>query len=475
MKITLLPFLLIPFLATSCDNNEYDFKGITFAVFADNQIHPNTPQYTGFLKNHLKLCKEKGVDAIMIPGDLVNNADQNQYVTFENALKEIYGDDETNYPEFIYSMGNHEWYTNDERTDENAVYLFNRHARIKTDSLVKRTTIKTTTKDASYYGNYYKVINDIPFVAISGESPSGILSYYSRDEIKSWLKEIQELPSVKAGGPIFVGYHYAFPDVTYSFGQGGAENARALYDILKEYPQVILFSGDTHYSGVNERTINQVDFTDINLGSSSYSRHVSRSVTMGKDEYFANINQASYGKDTLIGEVAEGYNKTPHIHFVTIDKKGNTCIDRYFSTSDVSNPIHLGLQWNISSHPSKDTFVYTSKRYENKDWANKMYGKDGLLWNEDASLDYSVNSGNMTIYFPDVIDYNYCEHYRIIITSNDEKTYKYDFVSHYYKSESNSHQYSFPINDIDFEIKKVEVFAYDFFDNISINHLEKII
>ena len=114
-KILLVSLLLLPFSLSGCNKeNEYVFKETTIAVFADNQLHNNTPKYTGYLKNHLKLCKANNVDVIMIPGDLVNNAMSYQYTIFEDALKEVYGEDESSYPEFVYTMGNHEWYSADE-------------------------------------------------------------------------------------------------------------------------------------------------------------------------------------------------------------------------------------------------------------------------------------------------------------------------------------------------------------------------
>ena len=473
-KILLIPLMLLPLCLNGCKKrNKSVFEETVIAVFADNQLHNNTPKYTGYLKNHLALCKQNGVDVIMIPGDLVNNAMAYQYTIFEDVLKETYGEDENDYPEFVYTMGNHEWYSADEREDENAVHLFNKHARIDTNNLTQRTVQTTATKDSSIYGNYYKVINGIPFIGISGENANGILGYTLRDEITSWLQDISKLPSVKAGGPIFMAYHYAFPNVTYSFGQGSTTYSSILYDLIKDYPQIILFSGDTHYSGVNERTINQVDFTDINLGSSSYSRHVSRSVTMKKDEFFENIQKNSSGKDVMTGPVAEGYDKTPHIHFVKVDDKGNTTINRYFSTTDSNNPIHLGLEWKIPVHSNKDNFVYTSNRYENKEWANTMYGKDGLSWAADAQLSFRLSAENLVVNFPDVSDYHYCEHYRIKVTSNEDIIKQFDFISHYYKYDLSPHENEFTIENIGFEsIKKVEVYAYDFFDNISINHLE---
>lgn len=473
-KLFLLASCLLPLAATGCKKTKDPLKETLIAVFADNQLHAKTPKYTGYLKNHLKLCKAKNVDVIMIPGDLANNAISEQYEMFEEALKEAYGEDKSTYPEFVYSMGNHEWWDASERKDDNAVRLYNRHARIDTPNLRKQTVVTDDVNGRYPYGNYYKVVNGIPFLSVSGENDSGLISPILKRELHEWLGEIVELPSVKKGGPIFVGYHYAFPNVTYSFGQGSVDRAQELYDILKDYPQVVLFSGDTHFAGANERTINQVDFTDINLGSSSYSRHVSRSVTMDKDDCFANINSQSSAKDVLIGDVAVNYDHTPHIHFVHVDDKGNTTINRYYSEPEVENAKHLGLEWTIPAYSNKDNFQYTSARYQNKEWANKMYGKDGLSWGDGETVSYTFSEHKLTVQFNDVTDYNYCEHYRVIVTPKDGEPSKYDYVSHYYKWEDNSHSYSFTINDLMYEeIQKVEVHAYDFFDNVSINHLEK--
>ena len=471
--LLLIPCLLSLF-SVGCKKSDKDkLKETLIAVFADNQIATISTRYQSYLKNHLKLCKANNVDVIMIPGDLVNNAISDYYQYFEDDLKEIYGDDKSNYPEIVYTMGNHEWWDSNESRDPNAVKLYYRHAYIETKNLRRKTEITPDERGRYTYGNFYKVVNGIPFFSISGENDSGIISSFLADEIKSWLKEVRSLPSVKKGGPIFFSYHYAFPNVTYSFGQGSVARAQELYDLIKDYPQVILFSGDTHFAGVNERTINQVDFTDINLGSSSYSRHVSRSVTMENYEQFENIQKNTISKDLLTGDVAVGYDRTPHIHLVHVDNKGNTTINRYFSTDDPDNPKHLGLEWTIPAYSNKDNFVYTSERYENKAWANKMYNKDGLSWPNNAEMNYTISDNKITVSFPDVTDYNYCEHYRIKVTSSLDEISKYDFVSHYYKHEDNPHNYSFEVITDFASIKKVEVYAYDFFDNVSTNHLEK--
>lgn len=476
--ITLLPFLMLSTLTTGC--SKYSFKPTKIAVFADNQITQtvtggNTAFSIAYLKQHLALCKQNNVDVIVIPGDLVNNSIESYYQKFEECLEEAYGKDSSKYPEFVYSMGNHEWYTSTEATSPNAVSLFKKHARIKTKNLKRESDSTVPGQTGSVNAaNYYKVINGIPFIGLSFSNSSGLLSPDAEDELRGWLKEINKLPSVKAGGPIFIASHYAIKDVSYTHGQGSSNLSIDLDNVLKNYPQAVVFTGDTHFAGANERTINQVDYTTINLGSSSYSRHVSRSGTMKEYESYYNVGSSGVGsKDIVTGDVATDFNKTPHIHFVEVGKNGDTKYNRYFSTQDRLAPIHLGLEWTIPAKVKKETFIYTNNRFKDPEWAKKMYNATGLRWEESAKAQKAIVNNNLVVSFPDVIDFNWCEHYKIKVTGSTTKDY--DFVSHYYKWEDTPHQYSFTINNedlpggTDFEI---EIEAYDHLDNKSLNSLK---
>jgi len=475
--LLLIPILTTLFSLSSCKKDKFEFKYTKIAVFADVQL-VNT-QASGavqncipYLKNHLKLCKEQNVDVIVIDGDLVNQCSTGFYTQYETILDEIYGKDESKYPEFVYTMGNHEWYDDYENESNNAVSLFKKHARINTNALVKSSTAEIATQKGGIAADYYKVINGIPFFSVSGSSFSGTLSYEERTEIKGWLSEINSLPSIKKGGPIFVSYHYPIMDLTYSFGQGANEQSTIFDEILKDYPNVVLFSGDTHFAGGNERTINQVNYTNINLGSSCYSRHVSHSALMDKYVDYYNISGGNSGKDLITGDVATNYNKTPHIQIVEVDDKGNTTFNRYFSTDNPAEPKHIGLEWNISCGINKENFEYTNHRFANKEWANKMYQADGLSWTNEATASYSKNSDDLIIEFPDVTNFNWCEHYKVKITADTTK--EYDFISHYYKWEEDSHTYSEKIIKRDLpagEIQSITVEAYDCLDNQSLNFL----
>ena len=189
-KLLLLTSCLLSIFPSGCSkktNPDDELKETLIAVFADNQLATVSTRYTGFLKNHLRLCKEKNVDVIMIPGDLVNNAVTDYYKIFENALVETYGDDESKYPEFVYTMGNHEWWDVNERKDPNAVKLYNRHARIDTKCLRRKTDMSPDENNRYTYGNFYKVVNGIPFFSISGENDSGLISSFLAEEMKEWL------------------------------------------------------------------------------------------------------------------------------------------------------------------------------------------------------------------------------------------------------------------------------------------------
>lgn len=472
----ILQIATLSFCCVSCGENKDEPKVTKIAVFADSQLTNTitsgaTENSIPYFKQHLELAKKENVDVIMIPGDLVNNAAVSYYLKANAIIKDVYGEDKTKWPEFVCSMGNHEWYTNDasEKEEPTAISLFKKYAHIDSNNVRKKSESPVTSQNNTS-ANYYKVVNGIPFVSISCTNNSGLLMYQEIEELESWFKEISELKSVKQGGPIYVAYHYPIKGLTYTFGQGGTIYSESLDNILKKYPQVVLFTGDTHFSGANERTINQVNYTNINLGSSCYSRHVSRSATMDSSQSYYNTIGST--KDQITGEAGLNYEKTPHVHFVNVDEKGNAKYTRYFSTEDSNSPKKLGLEWEICAGVKKEDFTYTNARFLDKSWANKMYGKDGLSWSVASSLSANLTTDGLNVSFPDVTDFNYCEHYKITVEGDTKK--EFDFVSNYYKWEDNSHTNNFLINKSDLPIGsnyKITVKAYDYFDNLSLNYL----
>ena len=422
------------------------------------------------LRNHFELCKEQGVDVIFMNGDITNEAVEKYYQLYEDTFEEVYGTDDSQYPEIVWNMGNHEWWGFTGGDSSEAVTMFKRYARIETPNLVAKSNVKYYLNNDETLPTYYKVINGVPFIAISGENSNGQVGSQMANEIAGWLEDISNLPSVRNGGPIYVAYHYAL-STSLTHGNGSLSYSSVVEDLFRDYPQAIIFTGDTHYPGVNERSINQVNFTTINIGSSSYSRMEKMSATMVDGEHYYNMNSSS-GKtgDIPTGNANYKYEYTPTIHFMETMNDESTVINRYFSTDDKTHPIHINGAWTIPAYSSSSNFEYTNDRFENINYAHDLYGANGVSWANNAEVRFGVKDGQMTVHFPDTNEYHYTEHFKIEVTGDTTKTY--DVVSNYYKYSANPDNLYFVLNDLPSGSSySVKVTAYDYFDNPSLNYL----
>ena len=106
----------------------------------------------------------------------------------------------------------------------------------------------------------------------------------------------------------------------------------------------------------NERAINQVDYTTINLGTSSYSRMVDESAVLCSD--FENVSGGN--KSDGRGEIAQGdagYKNayTPTIQVVEVYENNTTKIQRKMSNPD-GTARKVGEDWLIPVVKSKSDF-----------------------------------------------------------------------------------------------------------------------
>ncbi|MFA5457963.1 MAG: metallophosphoesterase [Synergistaceae bacterium] len=468
----------------ACTNDTEPESILKTSVFADVQLtykesgdgysanSGSTSHAFLSLKNHFELCKEQDVDVIFMGGDIVNNAISKYYELYQETFESVYGTDESAYPEVIWLMGNHEWWDKDEHDTAQAVSLYNQYSRIDTPNLVKQTSVKYYLDNTVNLPTFYKVVNGVPFLAISGENCRSEIGEVMQQEIATWLTEIEALPSVQNGGPIYVTYHLPL-SFTMTHGRGSSAASAVLEELLSDYPQAVVFTGDTHYSGINERAISQADFTAINIGSSSYSRMDQQSATMTGEEAFYNLKDSGgESKDVMTGNAQFKYEYTPTIHMMETYDNGATKIDRYFSTEDPENPIHINNSWYLEPDISKSAFTYTNARFQNTAAANELYGANGLSWESEASVSFGINNGKMLVSFPDVVNYHYCEHFQIEVTSDTSNKKVYDVVSNYYKYSPTPENLYFVLEDLpEGSSYSIKVTAFDYFDNPSLNFL----
>lgn len=234
----------------------------TFANLSDTHIgYGNNDE---ILRNTLATIQEfapNGIDAVLFNGDQTQDGTKEQAQLFASILKEAF--DVTKVP-MIVTHGNHDVYwsgcmTRAEFVDAygSDLYLFDQDM----------TSI--------YKGNRHVEVNGYHFISVDIQTFMPNYNTLSSDT-ETWLKNtLDRIVGQNPDAYVFVSCHSPAKDTVYGSmsddvkdtGNWGA--SAQLDSVLKEYPQVILFAGHTHY-GINlETNINQSTYTQINSGSAS--------------------------------------------------------------------------------------------------------------------------------------------------------------------------------------------------------------
>lgn len=240
---------------------------IKVGIVSDNQLpeeeknlsaagYATVTEGAAHLWHSLKYFKEQNVDMIVFNGDVVNSSGDNAgYHIFNKMLDEIFGEDRENMPHIVFPMGNHEFYG---ANQEQKYYHFtglpmNTSTTIDGYSFIAISNSKTnatTVKDAAE--------NDVP-------TDGG----YNKKRIAFLEEQLKAAAERDPNKPIFVFMHMPVSEAIPG-GQWSTPEYPEIYNILKQYPQVVLFTSHSHYCLADERSIAQKDFTMVNTGTSSY-------------------------------------------------------------------------------------------------------------------------------------------------------------------------------------------------------------
>ncbi|MBM7588039.1 3',5'-cyclic AMP phosphodiesterase CpdA [Bacillus pakistanensis] len=212
-------------------------------VHIDNSSDADVKKFQSAMDQLNKVAPEQ--DAFVVVGDLTDYGYKSEYERFFS----IYDESKKDEAESMFTMGNHDYW--------NGLSV----------SAAQDRFLEETGMESIYY---HKEVGGYHFISLSPESGT-THGLYSVDQIK-WLGEqLKAAEKDNPGEPIFVFLHQHIKDTVYgSHLWGTEENKELLYDTLKNYPQVITFSGHSHYPLEDPRTIHQKDFTSIGTSSVSY-------------------------------------------------------------------------------------------------------------------------------------------------------------------------------------------------------------
>lgn len=198
-----------------------------------------------------------GYKAIAIVGDMTDCGLDEQYDGFNKILKENINPQ----VERIIAMGNHEFFEG---------RFFKKPGL--TDEILTDRFIRKTQMPGVYYDKW---IEGYHFIVLGGEKSNlsdetiGDKAIISEEQY-NWLEKILEKKS-QPEKPIFLFLHQPIDNTVYGSKKwGGGLSDGRLYNLLKRYPQAILFTAHSHYPLNNPRTLYQDGFTMINTGAIRY-------------------------------------------------------------------------------------------------------------------------------------------------------------------------------------------------------------
>lgn len=177
----------------------------------------------------------KGLDVLLVAGDMTNHG----YESEMEAFKEVLDQNVRDCTRPLLVMGNHEYFV------ETGKQVGARWERIMCQSM-----------------NTHEVINGYHFIGVS------LTSYIGYTDQLEWLDaELQKAEAEAPGRPIFVQQHYHVTGTVYGSDLWGVPCLKEVFD---KYPQVINFSGHSHYPINDPRSIWQGTFTALGCGTLSY-------------------------------------------------------------------------------------------------------------------------------------------------------------------------------------------------------------
>ena len=303
--------------------NVNDGKLAKIGIISDFQLDskgtiPFSKYFEDNLLRTLKILKKNNIDIIIIAGDITQKGIEKDYLLFNNIFYSVYKYNKT--PIVISLMGNHDYY----------------------DSYYKKT--QNQQKFYNYMKSYpysHYIINNYSFIFWSNDN--GDYSEETGIEDYSWIKSTLENARKnknKEGDPIFVVTH--IPPKKTVYGSEGMWGHRGIFEIFKNYPEVISISGHSHYSLRNIKSIWQGDFTAINTQSLSY---------VDLDSYYQNAMDVRFDSA-----------KSDYMGLIAYLNQNNITFERIaFSTGEI-----LEEKWKIDFPINISNFIYTFKKRNKK-------------------------------------------------------------------------------------------------------------
>lgn len=284
------------------------------------------------------------LDAILVAGDMTNHGYESEMIAFKEDVDTFVRD--TTRPLLV--MGNHEYFV------ETGKAVSDRWERIMKQNM-----------------NTHEVINGYHFIGVS------LTTYMGYTDQVEWLEaELQKAAEDAPEKPIFVQQHYHVTGTVYGSDLWGTP---CLLNVLEKYPQVIDFSGHSHYPMNDPRSIWQGSFTALGCGTLSYFE---------------------LEPGMIYGSIPPKATNAFQFYIVEVHEDHSVTIKLYDGISEQ----FFDIEYHIAPPFVPATFSYTNARAEKADKPSFAEGANIVV--------ESVTDGKVTLTIPQAIDGECIHSYR---------------------------------------------------------------
>jgi len=305
-------------------------------------------------------AKYNTLDSIVFVGDVLTNGTETQMHYFNDIVNAKIKDE----TQKIYMYGSHEYQNGGQK-------------------FVQRYNELYENQETGHI-----VINGFHFIYLSPDK--GNTNNYSTS-LQDWLDdELASATKEDPTKPVFVFQHPHLADTVY-----GSESwsVGMLNHVLNKYPQVVDFSGHSHYPMADPRSIHQQYFTSLNTGGLSY--YEMAMVGYKNDHIFPTDNQGHYARKSALKDQGEFY-------IVEVDATGATKIIGY----DLINDREI-VRYDLRTPADPTSYIYTDERYTTSE---TPYFEEGT---EITVTDITRNS--ITFSFPAAKCKDNVQNYKILV------------------------------------------------------------
>lgn len=221
-----------------------------FVVTSDSHITTIGDVQSTRLQKMIKLGYEiaeadeeyKKLDAVLIAGDVTDMGTKIAFGSIKAAIKPVLKGD----TQFLATIST----SHDDRS-------------------IGKASLELYTNLTGQETDFHRVINGFHFIGVSASPNEG--EHYGEHQ-KQWLVEqLDAAVADDASKPIFVIQHEHISNTVYGSSDFEGWGMSDFADILKNYPQVIDFSGHSHYPINDARSIWQGEYTAVGTGGLYYA------------------------------------------------------------------------------------------------------------------------------------------------------------------------------------------------------------